>query len=486
MSAIMVQGCTSWAGKSMLTTVLCRWLADQGLDVAPFKGQNMANNARVAADGEMGVAQWLQARAARVAPSVRHNPVLLKPEADTRSQVVVDGRVRAELTELPWRERSPHLWPPIREALHGLLADHDVVVIEGAGSPAEINLPDVVNRRVAAEADAAVLLVADVDRGGAFAHLYGTWALLDQADRDRFAGFVLNRFRGDATLLAPAPQVLEERTGVPTLGVIPMLRHGLPDEDGARTWPAPSGPGPHPRVVVVRGPAASNLDELAGLAGVTELRWATRPADLAGADLIVLPGSKHVVADRAWFASTGLDRAVRAAAEAGTRVLGICGGAMLLGHEVADPQGVEGGRPARVDGLGLLPLTTAMAAEKHLHVGPARFADDLPAPWRPLAGMSASETYEIRHGRIHAAPGTAPALTGASSADAVLGWVDGNVLAVTAHGLLEDPAVVAALLGVPAPPPLDDVLDELTEAVVHHLDTDVILRLIDHGPAAVP
>lgn len=470
MTALMVQGCTSWAGKSLLTTVLCRWLADRGIDVAPFKGQNMANNARVTAEGEIGVAQWLQARASRVEPSVLHNPVLLKPEADTRSQVVVDGHVRPDLTAMPWRDRSPHLWPSIRDALHTLLDRHEVVVIEGAGSPAEINLPDVVNRRVAAEADAAVLLVADVDHGGAFAHLYGTWALLDRADRDRYAGFVLNRFRGDAALLAPAPQVLEERTGVPTVGVVPMLHHGLPDEDGARSWPAPSAAGALPRVAVVRPPAASNLDELTGVAAVAELRWATRPGDLAGADLILLPGSKHVVADRGWLADTGIDRAVIAAAEAGTRVLGVCGGAMLLGHEVDDPTGVEGGRPGRIDGLGLLDLRTRFDPDKLLTVEPARFSDRLPGPWADLAGAAATTSYEIRHGRIQA--GAAPALDGGR------GWVDGNVLAVTAHGLLEDPEVVGRLLGVAPPPSLDTVLDELTAAVIPHLDTDLLLRLV--------
>ncbi len=479
MTALMVQGCTSWAGKSLLTTVLCRWLADLGVDVAPFKGQNMANNARVTPEGEIGVAQWLQARAARVAPSVRHNPVLLKPEAETRSQVVVDGHVRPDLTTMTWRDRAPHLWPPIRAALHGLLEQHEVVVIEGAGSPAEINLPDVVNRRVAAEADAAVLLVADVDRGGAFAHLYGTWALLDAADRERYAGFVLNRFRGDASLLAPAPQVLQERTGVPTIGVVPMLHHGLPDEDGARRWPAPPGDAELPRVVVVRAPAASNLDEYAGVAAVSELRWATRPGDLAGADLVVLPGSKHVTSDRAWLSHTGLERAVLTAADAGVRVLGICGGAMLLGHEIDDPSGIEGGRVTSVDGLGLLDLHTRFEPDKHLAVAPARFTRGLPQPWASLAGTEVATTYELRHGRIR--PGAAVA-----ALDDGRGWVDGNVLAVTTHGLLEDPDVVGRLLGVAPPPSLDDVLDELTAAVIPHLDTDLLLRLVSHTDRRSP
>ena len=468
----MVQGCTSWAGKSLLATVLCRWASDIGIDVAPFKAQNMANNARVTPDGEIGVAQWLQARAARVEPSVHHNPVLLKPEADTRSQVVVHGRVDAALTEVPWLQRPPRLREAITTSMEHLRARHDLLVVEGAGSPAEINLPDVVNGWVAEQLDAAVLLVADIDRGGAFAHLYGTWALVDDGARARLLGFVLNRFRGDPSLLDPGPAMLEQRTGVPTVGLVPMLRHGLPDEDGARTWPAPTTPGPHPRVAVLAAPAASNLDELAGVAQVAELVWARRPADLAGADLVVLPGSKHVVHDRGWLAATGMDAAVVSAASAGTRVLGICGGAMLLGDHVDDPHGVEGGVPTSVDGLGLLPLRTELSTTKLLHHGPVTFGDALDGPWAALAGRTVDPVYEIRHGRVGA---TAP-VTAALPDDR--GWVHGNLLALTTHGLLEDPDVVAALLGTPAPPSLDAVLDELTAAVVPHLDTDLITTTI--------
>ncbi|HEX9889210.1 MAG TPA: cobyric acid synthase, partial [Nitriliruptorales bacterium] len=324
----MVQGCTSWAGKSFVATALCRWFARQGVPVAPFKAQNMSNNARVVAGGEIGVAQWLQARAAGVEPDVRMNPILLKPEAGG-SQVVRLGRADRELSRRPWRDRSHALWPAIESSLADLLDAFDVVVIEGAGSPAEINLAasDVVNMRVAERAAAPVLLVVDIDRGGAFAHLYGTWTLLEERHRGRVEGFVLNRFRGDVALLPPGPQQLERLTGVATIGVLPMLDHDLPDEDGAALH-APRRGG-LPQVAVVRYPAASNLDEFTLLEQVADVRWATAPWHIDGVTTVVLPGSKHVAADLAWLASTGLDRAVRDAAAAGVRTLGICGGLQL-------------------------------------------------------------------------------------------------------------------------------------------------------------
>ena len=233
--AVMVLGTSSGAGKSWLATALCRCYARQGLKVAPFKAQNMSNNARAVTGGEIGSAQYFQALAARAEPDVRMNPLLLKPESDTSSQVVLLGQVHAGLSRMPWRGRSASVWPLLSGALDELMATHDVVVIEGAGSPAEINLKadDVVNMRVAQHVQAACLLVSDIDKGGAFAHLYGTWSLLPPEERALIRGFVLNKFRGDASLLAPAPQMLQELTGVPTLATLPMWwQHGLPEEDG--------------------------------------------------------------------------------------------------------------------------------------------------------------------------------------------------------------------------------------------------------------
>jgi adenosylcobyric acid synthase len=458
--ALMVLGCTSTAGKSLLATALCRWFARRGVDVAPFKAQNMSNNARVVDGGEIGVAQWLQAMAAGVTPSVDMNPVLLKPEADTRSQVVVHGRSRPDLTEMPWGDRGPHLWPPMAASYDRLAATHELVVIEGAGSPAEINLPDLVNNRVVEHADASAVLVVDIDRGGAFAHLFGTWSLTPEATRRRLAGFVLNKFRGDASLLAPGPSTIEGLTGMADLGVLPMLHHELPDEEGGTVRVAPAGPAP--TVAVLRYPYASNLDELHLLAHVAHVRWATAPADLAGADMVVLPGSKHVAADRRWLAERDLDRALSERVAAGGTVLGICGGAMLAGTHIADPTGIEGAAP----GLGLLPLHTAMEPEKLTRPTTVRFPQ-LPEPWAALSGRRA-RGYEIRNGRIE----------GSACEVAPLVWSDGPVLVTTVHGLLEDADVLHALFGRRPGPALDTTFDLLADAVDAHLDTPALWDLV--------
>src|SRR5437867_2231157 len=359
MAALMIQGASSAAGKSVVTTALARALRRRGIDVVPFKAQNMSNNARVVAGGEIGTAQYLQALAAGVEPDVRMNPVLVKPEGDTRSQVVILGRPDLELSRLPWRERRGALWPVVADALASLQAEHEFVLLEGAGSPAEINLrdTDLANMRSAKAAGARVMLVADIDRGGAFAHLYGTWALLRADEQALVCGFLLNKFRGDASLLAPAPERLRELTGVPTLGVLPWLEHGLPDEDGAAT---PRRSRARRQVAVVRYPTASNLDEFKQLEQVADVRWAVQPEQLNGADLLVLPGSKHVAADLDWLSRVGLAEAIRARVGRGEPVLGVCGGLQMLGERVDDEAGVDGS----ASGLGLLPLRTVYAAAK--------------------------------------------------------------------------------------------------------------------------
>jgi adenosylcobyric acid synthase len=473
MGAIMIAGTSSWAGKSVLATAVCASLRRKGVRVAPFKAVNMSNNARVADGGEIGAAQYFQALAAGVTPSVYHNPVLVKPETHTSSQVVRMGRVDRELSALPWRDRAQAQWRAVREAYDALAARHDVIVIEGAGSPAEINLADVdlANLRIGRHAEAPMLLVADIDRGGAFAHLYGTWALLDDADRGRVRGFVLNKFRGDAALLRPGPELLERRTGVPTLGVVPMLDHGLPDEDGAD--PRPSGGGGL-RVRVVRAPGASNLDEWWPLREVTDFRWALTPQDLADAELIVLPGSKTVLADLAWLRDTGLAGAVQSAATRGVRILAVCGGTQLLGTRVSDPQGVEGGGTgggAAAPGLGLLPVETTLGADKLVGHTPTRFAD-LPAPWHALSGLPL-DGYEIHYGRTRArTPIAAP--VGAAFDDGS-GFVTGSILAVYTHGLVENAAVLSALAGAAPRRSLAQVLDGLADLADDYLDLGPLL-----------
>ncbi len=492
--AVMVLGTTSGAGKSWLATALCRWYARQGLKVAPFKAQNMSNNARVVPApggrlGEIGSAQYFQALAARAAPEVRMNPVLLKPERDTASQVVVLGEVRPDLAAVPWRERSEDLWPHAREALHALRADNDVVVIEGAGSPAEINLQasDYVNLRTAHEAQAACFLVTDIDRGGAFAHLYGTHRLMPERERALLRGFVLNRFRGDAALLAPGPQQLFDLTGVPTLAVLPMWRgHGLPEEDGVFDEAAPHAePGADAEaagltIAVVAYPRISNLDEfqpLRQLPGV-RLRWARSVADLAGADWILLPGSKQVGGDLAWLRAQRLDAAIARHAAAGRPVLGVCGGLQMLGEALVDPLGIESDGAGNAPGLGLLPLVTAYERDKLLRRTEAAFEHGATGPWAALAGLRFAG-YEIRHGRSRQQPELPAAAVVLRDADGEpIGWQHGSVLGLPVHGLFESPAVLRALFGAGVRP-LDAVFDGLADYVDARFAPGVLAGLLD-------
>lgn len=487
---VMVWGTSSGAGKSWLATALCRAAARRGVRAMPFKAQNMSNNARVVAglDGlgaEIGAAQYFQALAARVEPGVDMNPVLLKPERDTASQVVVHGRVDAALGRQGWRERSATLAGFARESLARLAARCDLVVIEGAGSPAEINLApqDYVNLGTARQARALgelhSLLVTDIDRGGAFAHLYGTWALLPDDLRDSLRGFVLNCFRGDAALLSPGPEDLQRMTGVPLAGVIPMVRdHGLPDEDGLFDAgdPAVAKAG-RLRVAVLCPPHISNLDEfepLRRMPGV-QLAWARGQAELHGADWIVLPGSKQVSGDLAWLRHQGLDAAIARHAAAGKPVLGICGGLQMLGEALVDPDGHDGDA-FNGPGLGLLPLVTRYERDKRVRRTTLRFGATSGA-WSPWTGLEA-EGYEIHCGVTVPRPDLpAPAVALRDAAGEPLGWQHGNVLGVYAHGLFESPALLRALWGATAPS-LDDSFDLLADLAEKHLDRALLDRLL--------
>jgi len=476
----MILGTSSGAGKSWLATALCRWYARQGLKVAPFKAQNMSNNARVVEGGEIGAAQYFQALAARAAPDVRMNPLLLKPERDTHSQVVLLGQVQEELARIPWHERAQRVWPLIADALDALRAENDLIVIEGAGSPAEINLmdSDVVNLRVARHAQARCLLVTDIDRGGAFAHLYGTWALLPETDRARLAGFVLNRFRGDAALLAPAPRQLQSLTGVPTVATLPFWReHGLPEEDGVfDDRPAGIACEGARTIAVVAYPRISNLDEfqpLRNLPGI-RLRWARAPDELDGADIVVLPGSKHTSGDLAWLRMRGLDRAIAAHAAAGGAVLGVCGGLQMLGEALIDPHGIDG----NAAGLGLLPVVSVFARDKIICRRTACF-EALDGPWSALSGVQVCG-YEIHHGRTvqHPAMAQAGDLALAAMPEG-LAWRNaaGNVLGLYLHGLFEEPQVLRALFGAQAPT-LETVFEGLADFVDSHFTPGFLPALV--------
>lgn len=452
---LMVLGTASSAGKSVLVTALCRIFRQDGLRVAPFKAQNMSNNADVTADGgEIGRAQSEQAAAAGIAPTTAMNPVLLKPQGDRTSQVIVDGRPAGLLRSSEFFERKRDLWPHVERALASLRATYDLVVAEGAGSPAEPNLRagDIVNMRVALHAGATVLLVGDIDRGGVFAHLLGTMELLTPEERALVRGFVINRFRGDPSLLTPAIEDLERRTGVPVLGVVPWL-HDLRvaqedavtlERDGATSDTAHEAG--EVDIAIARLPRIANFDDFDPLAAEpgVRVRYVARAEDLGTPSLIILPGTKATIADLEVMRASGLADAIVAHAEAGTPVLGICGGFQMLGERLADPLGVEAAAGAEVDGLGLLPIATTFAAEKVTRraTGEVRAAS---GPW--AAPGTPVEGYEIHMGRTEGVDG-APLTPLLRLGDANDGSVsaDGRIAGCYLHGLFHNTAFRHAML----------------------------------------
>jgi len=501
---LLVAGTGSDAGKSVLVAGLCRWLARQGVKVAPFKAQNMSLNSFVTLDGaEIGRAQAMQAAAAGIEPAADMNPVLLKPGSDRRSQVVVLGHPEAEADAVGYRAHAPRLRQVALDSLARLRDAYDVVICEGAGSPAEINLreTDVANMGLARAAGLPVIVTGDIDRGGVFAAMYGTLALLSPADQALICGFVINKFRGAPELLDSGLTMLRQLTGRPVYGVLPW-QDGLGGdaEDSLslsrQQSPATSAPFPRDRsttldhsgepdsfgtkdflrVAVVRLPRISNftdVDALSAEPGVL-VRFATSPAELAGADLVVLPGSRATVADLAWLRDRGLAGAVAERARAGCPVLGICGGYQMLAAQIDDP--VESGR-GTVDGLGLLPVRVRFGAEKILRRPRGR------ALGAPVAG------YEIHHGVAE--------ITDPAAEQFLDGCRRGAVWGTSWHGTLENDefrraflAEVAALAGrdfTPAPgtdfaATREARLDVLGDLVAGHLDTAALSRLIEDGP----
>lgn len=395
---IMVQGTMSGAGKSLLCTALCRIFAQDGLRAAPFKSQNMALNSYVTRQGlEMGRAQVVQAQAAGIEPDVRMNPILLKPCSDTGSQVIVRGEVRGQMPAADYFRYKRQLVPEILDAYRSLAAEYDVIVIEGAGSPAEINLKadDIVNMGLARMVNAPVLLAGDIDRGGVFAQLYGTVALLEAEERRRIGGLVINKFRGDPGILRPGLSMLEERTGLPVLGVVPYLEVDIDEEDSLAPCLETTSVHKAIDVVVIRLPRISNFTDFTPLENhpVLGVRYVEDPSALGHPDMIILPGTKNTIEDLLWLRQNGLEAAILKASAAQVPVLGVCGGYQMLGRTLQDPDGTEGGVAGRtLRGLALLPTDTVFTAEK------TRTRVSATVPDGPFAGAGL-DGYEIHMGR---------------------------------------------------------------------------------------
>lgn len=366
---IMIQGTMSNAGKSLVCAGLCRILRQDGYRVAPFKSQNMALNSFITKDGgEMGRAQVVQAEAAGIEPDVRMNPILLKPTTDVGSQVIVAGQVQGNMRAMEYYRRKREYIPAILEAYNSLASEYDIIVIEGAGSPAEINLKqeDIVNMGLAKLVDAPVLLVGDIDRGGVFAQLYGTVALLEEDEQKRIKGTVVNKFRGDRSILEPGIRILEELCGVPVAGVIPYTHVDIDDEDSLTERFARTTERKLLDIAVIRLPRISNFTDFAPFeryANVS-LRYVERVADLHSPDMILIPGTKSTIADLKWLRQSGLEAAILKAASAGTLIFGICGGYQMLGRRISDPDRVEAAGTTEIQGLGLLDMDTVFLGEK--------------------------------------------------------------------------------------------------------------------------
>jgi adenosylcobyric acid synthase len=490
--ALMVAGTTSDAGKSVVVAGICRWLARQGVSVAPFKAQNMSLNSFVTRGGaEIGRAQAMQARAAGVEPEAAMNPVLLKPGSDRSSQVVVMGTPFAEAGALDYGKLTPGLLPVVLDALADLRSRFDVVICEGAGSPTEINLRhrDITNLGLARPAGLPVIVVGDIDRGGVFAAFHGTLALLDATDQALLSGFVINKFRGDPALLESGLDLILKATGRPVLGVLPYLPGLWLDVEDSLDLEKDRGPMRAPlgsdvlTVAVPRLPRLSNVTDIDALSvepGVA-VRLVHHGAELAGCDLVVLPGTRATVSDLAWLRATGIADAVVRHAGHGGAVLGICGGHQMLGRLITDD--VES-RTGQVAGLGLLPTRTDFGPQKVL-ARPSGSAFGQPV-----------EGYAIHHGVVRLDP-SAPA-TQISAVEPFLdGWRLGSVWGTTWHGALENDGFRRAFLGqvavaagrsgfVVAPDTSFEALrearlDSLADAVADHLDTGALERLITAG-----
>ncbi|MCK3833386.1 cobyric acid synthase [Pseudomonas fluorescens] len=480
MSTLMVQGTTSDAGKSTLVTALCRWLVRQGVAVVPFKPQNMALNSAVTAEGgEIGRAQAVQAQAANLAPHTDMNPVLLKPNSDTGSQVIIHGRAVTSMNAVAYHDYKAIAMQAVLASHARLSQAYPVVMVEGAGSPAEINLRanDIANMGFAEAVDCPVLLIADINRGGVFAHLVGTLELLSPSEQARVKGFIINRFRGDITLLQPGLDWLEARTGKPVVGVLPYVMDlHLEAEDGIDQRQIDKAA--HVlKVVVPVLPRISNHTDFDPLRlhPQVDLQFVGPGQAMPAADLVILPGSKSVRSDLAFLRANGWDAAVARHLRYGGKVLGICGGLQMLGEQVHDPLGLEGVAGSSA-GLGLLAFTTTLEEHKQL---------------RNVRGRLVLEDAEVSGYEIHAGVTSGDALLSAAvllddgRSDGALS-ADGQILGTYLHGLFETPAACSALLRWAGLQEVQEVdyhglrerdIERLADLVENHLDTDLLRRL---------
>ena len=480
---IMIQGTMSNAGKSLLAAGLCRIFKQDGYRVAPFKSQNMALNSFITKTGaDMGRAQVVQAEAAGIEPDVRMNPILLKPTTDVGSQVIVNGQVQGNMRAMEYYRRKREFIPAVMEAYNSLAQEYDIIVIEGAGSPAEINLKatDIVNMGLAELVDAPVLLVGDIDRGGVFAQLYGTIALLEPQEQQRIKGTIVNKFRGDRAILQPGIDILEKICGVPVAGVIPYTHVDIDDEDSLSTRFHAGNGRKDIDIAVVKLPRISNFTDVSPLERFesVSVRYIERPDQLHQPDMILLPGTKSTIADLLWLRQSGLEAAICQQAARGCIVFGICGGYQMLGASVRDPLGVEAAGVTEIKGMGLLPMDTVFQGEKVQQQTSGVFGE-IPGALHSLSGMKYTG-YEIHMGRSQQQ--LAPLVN------------QGNVYGSYIHGVFDGAGIAQAIIGdLAARKGIDpgtltvfdperykqEQYDKLADAVRGGLDMDFVYKVLN-------
>ena len=494
---IMIQGTMSNAGKSMITAGLCRIFMQDGLRVAPFKAQNMALNSFVTKEGlEMGRAQVVQAEAAGIEPSILMNPILLKPTNDTGSQVIVNGEVWGQMTAREYFAAKKRLLPDVMRAFDKLAGENDVIVIEGAGSPAEINLKDddcFVNMGMAKAANAPVLLVGDIDRGGVFAQLWGTVALLDPDERALVKGVIINKFRGDQSILTPGVRKLEQLLGLPVVGIVPYIHLDIDDEDSLSERLV-SKEASLIDIAVIRLPRLSNFTDFKSLEGVdgVSVRYVTTVRQLGEPDLILLPGTKNTMKDMLWLRQNGLEARIKGYVASGGAVFGICGGYQMLGEQLSDPYGAEDGGSIR--GMGLLPVSTVFTPRKTRTRVHGRF-DAISGLLGCLSGKE-FEGYEIHMGESDSAATIAELSDSVARTQRADGCQNGNVYGCDVHGVLDSDDVAGTIIRALAarkgidPAQLGKVSGEaykqqqydlLADTLRKHVDIPAIYQILEAG-----